>query len=485
MTNLPSCIEQRQKEIEKTKKLVTIGVIGSITFHGVVLSMINTLEKPLTKENSKPIELIIVKEPEIKPEKQKKPEPKIKKQEKVKQIEPTPQKLVSPQPPPTSQKTVKIPPSLPQQSTKVIKQQPTSTKSKPLESVTPNLKVEPRDEISQSQTTSASIAIEQETVTPKFKTPTPTKEIENITTTQPQEILTSSNTLAKNNTPRAIQPIEDEISNSLSNSLKSSPQLTNHSNSYDTVANISSNEGMSNSRISRNNSKTPTPISNNNGEGEKTSSLNRINSNSQNNNNNTSVASIPTNIAATSQSISQPPKSKPTPLPESIKCISNCQPSYPSALQGVEGQTTVRINLDGGGNVLGVSVVSPHGNGEVNRQALLAAQRMKFSSPSDNNASVQVRINFTVAGSEFDRLARQKKEEQETQARLNREKENQARQAQLEKERLERQQQLERERQERENQAALERERQETENQQNNKVQELEREAKTQLDNGQ
>lgn len=124
----------------------------------------------------------------------------------------------------------------------------------------------------------------------------------------------------------------------------------------------------------------------------------------------------------------------------------------------MEGKATVKVNLDSNGNVLGVSVVGSHSNGEVNRQALLAARKMRFSSPGVNNASVQVSINFTVAGSEFDRIARQKKEAAERQARLEQEKERQARQAQLEKERLERQRQLEKERQEREAQARIERE---------------------------
>lgn len=79
----------------------------------------------------------------------------------------------------------------------------------------------------------------------------------------------------------------------------------------------------------------------------------------------------------------------------------------------MEGKATVKVNLDSNGNVLGVSVVGSHSNGEVNRQALLAARKMRFSSPGVNNASVQVSINFTVAGSEFDRIARQKKKKRQ------------------------------------------------------------------------
>lgn len=281
----------------------------------------------------------------------------------------------------------------------------------------------------------------------------------------PQEVLTS-NAPVKNNIPRAVKPINDN-SNSLSSSLNSSPRAESRNNGQSsTVARVTQDTPVSSGRLSRSSNNTPSAVSSSQGEevGNLRNSLSRGSSQTSNNNSQNTVSGIPSNIAATSQSVPSRPQAKPTPPPpESIKCISNCNPEYPSALQGVEGKATVKVNLDSNGNVLGVSVVGSHSNGEVNRQALLAARKMRFSSPGVNNASVQVSINFTVAGSEFDRIARQKKEAAERQARLEQEKERQARQAQLEKERLERQRQLEKERQEREAQARIEREKREEE----------------------
>ena len=60
---------------------------------------------------------------------------------------------------------------------------------------------------------------------------------------------------------------------------------------------------------------------------------------------------------------------------------------------------------------------------------------MKFSSSSNgSNAEVQVTINFTVAGSEYDRLARQQQREREL-AQQKRKEQEAARQQQLQQER--------------------------------------------------
>jgi TonB family protein len=450
MTYSVTCIEQRQKEAEKTRKLVTVGVVGSIAFHSIMFAVLNSVEKPLTEEN-KPIEFIVVQEPEIKPKE--KPVTKT-------EIKPQPQ-----------QKLETVKPPLPQ--LKEVKPQPTVTKTEitPPSPITPVAKINPTPQ-PQPQKTPEVIENNPQSITPSPSpniTPSPSPNITpspQPSITQPQEVLTS-NTLARNNAPRAVKPIENNSNNSFSNSFNSSTRVENNNNNQtSTVAGVSGDMPISSGRLSRNNSKTPTAVNNNQGEGvgNLRNSLSRGNTSTSNNNSKNTVSGIPSNIAATSQSVPQRPQAKPTPPPpESIKCIRNCDPSYPFELQGVEGKATVKVNLDSSGNVLGVSVVNPHSNGEVNRQALLAARQMGFSSPTVNNASVQVSINFTVAGSEFDRLARQKKEEVQRQARLSQEKERQERQAQLEKERLQRQQQLEKERQEREAQARIEKEKRETE----------------------
>ncbi len=466
MTDSVTCIEQRQQETEKTRKLITIGVIGSIALHGIMFTALNSMEKPLTEE-IKPIEFIVVQEPEIKPEKKPKAKktesPKTPKKPKAKKQKPQPtvkkKEIKTPTPP-----VAKTTPTSPPQKPPVAKTTPTPPPQKTPEVVKnipqPQKTPEVVKNIPQPQATSPSPIPSLPPSPQPNITPSPQPSI-----TQPQEVLTS-NTLARNNAPRAVKPIENSSNNPLSNSFNSNARVeNNNSNQTATVAPVSEDMPVSSGRLSRGNSNTPSAVNSQEEEiNNLRNSLSRNNSQNSNNNSQNTVSAIPSNVSATSQSIPQRPQAKLTPPPpESIKCISNCNPSYPSELQGVEGKATVKVNLDNSGNVLGVSVVNPHSNGEVNRQALLAAKKMRFSSPSVNNATVQVSINFTVAGSEFDRIARQKKEEAQRQARLSQEKERQETQAQLERERLQRQQQLEKERQEREAQARVERQKREAE----------------------
>lgn len=133
---------------------------------------------------------------------------------------------------------------------------------------------------------------------------------------------------------------------------------------------------------------------------------------------------------------------------EGISCVSNCEPEYPAALEGVEGSAGIKLTIDPNGNVIGAELASADNNSLINRQALLAARQMQFSSPGDSTASVQVKIDFTVEGSEYDRLAR---EEQEKREQAQKEQEA-ARQQQLEAERQAQQEQLEQERQARQQQ---------------------------------
>lgn len=166
-----------------------------------------------------------------------------------------------------------------------------------------------------------------------------------------------------------------------------------------------------------------------------------------------SSSGVPGAVAANSE----PPRPQVS-EEKGISCISNCEPEYPAALAGAEGSAGVKLTIDAQGNIIGAELVSPHSNSQLNRQALLAAREMKFSSPGNSSASVQVTINFTVAGSEYDRIARQKQKERE------RAEQEAARQRQLEEERAEqeaaRQRQLEEERAAKARREQLERERQ-------------------------
>lgn len=150
------------------------------------------------------------------------------------------------------------------------------------------------------------------------------------------------------------------------------------------------------------------------------------------------------NVPATNSPPSRPEASSEP--PEGISCVSNCEPEYPDTLEGVEGSAGIKLTIDPDGNVVGVELANADSNSQINRQALLAARQMQFSSPGDDVASVQVKIDFTVEGSEYDRARREeqeRKEQQEIEA---------ARQQQLEAERQAQQKQLEQERQARQQQ---------------------------------
>ena len=140
----------------------------------------------------------------------------------------------------------------------------------------------------------------------------------------------------------------------------------------------------------------------------------------------TKTRSIPrTNPVTTEKkvAITSPPPAAPKPRTEAVQisCVANCQPKYPSALNGAEGRAGIRLTIDKSGNVIAAELARAHSNRRVNRQALLAARRMKFNQINNEaGASVVVNINFTVKGSEFERIAkeRQARQQRERQAKL-------------------------------------------------------------------
>ena len=157
---------------------------------------------------------------------------------------------------------------------------------------------------------------------------------------------------------------------------------------------------------------------------------------------------VPGSVVATNSAPPRPDTSEPS---EGISCVSNCEPEYPAALEGVEGSAGIKLTIDRDGNVIGAELADADSNTQVNRQALLAARQMQFSSPGESSASVQVKINFTVEGSQYDRARREEQEKRE-QAEKESQEQEAARQQQLEAEQQAKQEQLERERQAREQQ---------------------------------
>jgi TonB family protein len=99
--------------------------------------------------------------------------------------------------------------------------------------------------------------------------------------------------------------------------------------------------------------------------------------------------------------------------PLAISCEENCQPEYPSVLDGAEGSTGIELTIDRDGNVIDAAIALKNGNPQLDREALKAAQEMGFSSIDRDRATVRINISFTVAGSDFERQAREEQEEQE------------------------------------------------------------------------
>lgn len=137
--------------------------------------------------------------------------------------------------------------------------------------------------------------------------------------------------------------------------------------------------------------------------------------------------------------------------PLSISCTKNCQPKYPSALGGAEGSAGILLTINADGLVVNADIASSNGNPKLDQEALKAARKMKFSSIDRDRATVRINISFTVAGSDFERQAREEQEVKEKQEKERIEQLEQERQAELE---------LEQQRIEQERKAEIEQERQ-------------------------
>ena len=343
MTNSQFCIQQRQREQQRLKKLLVAGFVGSAALHGILAYALPKWSFNSPKQAEEPMELILVDKPKPKP----KVEPKI---ESKSVVEPKPKPVKPPE---------------------------------PVKAETPPPPVKPPEPVA------------AQTAPPKpAPKPEPTPKPQPV----PKKVLT-------NPTPAPSQPIvsvpveNTEQSSSLSSSFTSpsnSPATSNSANSASSI----SKPGATGSVVATG-SAPPRPEANDGGE-------------------------------------------------EGISCLSNCEPEYPASLEGVEGSAGIKLTIDSSGNVVGAELVEPHSDSGINRQALLAARQMQFSSPG-SSAAVRVNIDFTVEGSEYDRAAHEEQERREQAARERQEQEA-ARQQQLEAEQQARQEQLERERQARQEQ---------------------------------
>lgn len=321
MSTSQFCIQQRQQEQQRLKKLLWLGLASSIVLHGILAVALPRQLATKPPQVKKPMELILVDKP--------KPKPKIKEIPIIPKPKPEPPQQKAPEPKPAPPKPPEPKPEPPQQK---------APEPKPAPPKPPEPKPQLKPEVSQPEP------------------PTPKK------------ILTS------NLPPISQAPVAPQPQPAIAPpAVKKAPIVKESS------ANVATNS--------------PPPTS----ESESTESAGDE---------------------------------------EGIACVSNCEPEYPAELEGVEGSAGVKLTIDPEGNVIGAELASADRNSQINRQALLAAREMEFSSPPGGNAaSVQVKINFTMEGSEYDRLAREEQERKEQAAKEKQEQEQEtARQQQQQRE---------------------------------------------------
>jgi periplasmic protein TonB len=307
MSTSQFCIQQRQQEQQRLRKLLWLGLAGSIVLHGTLALALPRQLATKQPQVKKPMELILVD----------KPKPKLKPKPKETKITP------KPQPEPPQQKATEPKPATPK---------PPEPKPAPPQQKAP----------------------EPKPATPK--PPEPKPEVSQQKAPTPKKILTS------NLPPISQAPVAPKPEPAIA-----PPPIKNSPTAKESSSNVATNSPPST------------------GESESTES-------------------------AGDES--------------GIACINNCEPEYPAELEGAEGSAEIKLTIDPEGNVIGAELASADRNSQVNRQALLAARQMEFSSPPGGNAaSVQVEIDFTVEGSDYDRLAREEQERKKQAAKKQQEQE--------------------------------------------------------------
>lgn len=102
-----------------------------------------------------------------------------------------------------------------------------------------------------------------------------------------------------------------------------------------------------------------------------------------------------------------------------VRCLSNCNPEYPSSLadKNIEGRPVVRFVVEADGNPAEAELAQSSGNSELDQAAVAAVQEMRFAPPENGRRAVRLAINFANTGSDFERQARQRRDENERQRR--------------------------------------------------------------------
>jgi TonB family protein len=380
------CIEQRQKQQQKFRKTLTLCFASSLLFHGVLALTFADWQSqsPKSLQTKKPIEIMILQQPRGR-------SPGIASTTKLKpKSNPVQTTSALPsQAKPSSTKTPLNP--APQTVTSPPKvEQPQPPKIQPSEPTIPKSDSPP-------VLTSTQTPVESPKIFAQPKTNHDVKGLENPErSTKPRTNFPTDRHLEKPAISPHDQPVKPEIFKRQTNSASIlDPNSDRLRNRY-RMPNLALNPGQStqpeSSQIATNLSSS-SPSNSGNSSTAKQSGAQNHTSTTQGNNS-TATNTIPAQ-----------PK---TPL--SISCEENCQPEYPSVLDGAEGSAGIRLTISEDGQVIDAAVAVSNGNPTLDQEALQAAERMEFSSIDRDRAIVQINISFTVTGSDFERQARQEEE---------------------------------------------------------------------------
>ena len=370
------CIEQRQKERQKLRNTLRLCFASSVLFHGVLALTVADWQSqsPKSLQTKKPIEIMMLQQPQGRSpgiDSTTKPQP----ESNPVQTTSAPLSKEKPSSPKTPQnpapQTVTPPPKV---------EQPQPPKVPPSESAIPKSDSPP-------VLTATQAPVKSPKVFAQPKTNHDVKRLENPErSTKPRTNFPTDRHLEKPAIPPHDRPVKPEIFKRQTNSASIlDPNSDRQRNRY-RMPNLARNPGKSTQAKS-------SPIVTNSSSGSPSNAENSSTARQSGAQNNTSTTQG--NNSATTNTIPAQPK---TPL--SISCEENCQPEYPSVLDGAEGSAGIRLIISEDGKVIDAKVAVSNGNPTLDREALQAAERMEFSSIERDRAIVQINITFTVTGSD-------------------------------------------------------------------------------------
>ncbi|MFB2877350.1 TonB family protein [Floridanema aerugineum] len=100
-----------------------------------------------------------------------------------------------------------------------------------------------------------------------------------------------------------------------------------------------------------------------------------------------------------------------------LRCVSECNPEYPSDLENVEGRPVIQFVVKADGSTAEPQLVESSGNNKLDEVAVEAVRKMRFAPADEGSRTVKLAINFATSGSDFERQARERREENKRQRR--------------------------------------------------------------------